>query len=318
MLCSLLLAACATPPQTRILADNPPADLPPAHELGQVPFFPQTRHQCGPAALATVLAAQGVEVTPAALVEQVYLPGRKGSLAEEITASARRYGMLAYPLAASLTDLLAEVADGTPVLVFQNLGLDWLPRWHFAVVVGYDLAHDALVLRSGTTRRRAMQLAAFERTWARGDYRAWVMLPAGRVPRTAEPQRYLQAALELEQSGPAAAARQAWQAATRRWPADARPWLALGNSLYQAGEFLPARTAIRQSTQLAPREPSGWNNLAYALLQTGCPQRARQAAQCARSLAPADERFVATVREIEGKASGTDAPHCPAIACPDP
>lgn len=318
LFCSLWLAACATPPQTRSLANAPAADLPPASELGQVPFFAQTRHQCGPAALATVLVAHGIEVTPGALVEQVYLPGRKGSLAEEITATARRYGMLAYPLAQTLSDLLTEVAHGTPVLVFQNLGLAWLPRWHFAVVVGYDLAEDTLVLRSGTTRRRLMTLAAFERTWARGDHRAWVILPPGRVPRTAALHRYLQAAFELEQSGQAAAARQAWRAATRHWPAAARPWLALGNNLYQAGEYLPARAAISQATRLAPQESSGWNNLAYALLMTGCPQQARRAAHCARSLAPADERVIDTLREIEGKADGTDAPECPAISCPGP
>src|SRR2546422_3737218 len=46
-----------------------------------------------------------------------------------------RSGQLAVPVT-TLSDLLAEVAAGHPVLVFQNLGLHWIPRWHFAVAVG--------------------------------------------------------------------------------------------------------------------------------------------------------------------------------------
>ena len=41
-----------------------------AVELAQTPFFPQDRYQCGPAALATVLGAAGVHVTPEELVPE--------------------------------------------------------------------------------------------------------------------------------------------------------------------------------------------------------------------------------------------------------
>ena len=63
-----MLAACtALPPAL-------PED--PARELTQVPFFPQTIHQCGPAALATVLGWSGVPATPEELAPQVYIPDR--------------------------------------------------------------------------------------------------------------------------------------------------------------------------------------------------------------------------------------------------
>ena len=146
LLSGLLLTGCAIAPQTRQLTHTRPAGLPSAYELEQVPFFPQSRYQCGPAALATVLATHGVDITPDSLVDQVYVPGLKGSLPEEITASARRYGMLAYPLAPALTNILTEVAHGHPVLVFQNLGLRRVPQRHFAVVIGYDLEAGDLFL----------------------------------------------------------------------------------------------------------------------------------------------------------------------------
>ena len=133
-----LLAACASPPQTRQLLATSPTELPATANLATTPFFPQQRYQCGPAALATVLAAHGHAVTPEQLVDAVYVPALQGSLPEEITASARRYGMLAYPLQASLSDLLREIAHGNPVLVFQNRGIGWFSKWHFAVAIGYD------------------------------------------------------------------------------------------------------------------------------------------------------------------------------------
>lgn len=307
---STLLTACATPPQTRYLLSDRPAGLPAAVELTATPFIPQQRYQCGPAALATVLNAQGHAVTAEQLVDAVYVPALQGSLPEEIAATARRYGMLAYPLQASLMDLLAEIAHGNPVVVFQNLGTGWLPQWHFAVVIGYDLEKNEIIQRSGTTQRWRTTLATFERTWSRSGYWGLVVLPANSIPATAVPDRFLQAALDLESTGRANAARSAYQAATQRWPQQPAAWLTWGNSLYQAGDYPGAATAFRTAVAVAPENPQGWNNLAYALLQNGCPQQARQAAACAAALAPREQNYRDTVTEITGLARGADHADC--------
>jgi tetratricopeptide (TPR) repeat protein len=313
--CAVLLGACATPPQTRALLTESRQGLPRAAELTDVPFYPQERYQCGPAALATVLQANAVDVTPDELVNAVYVPALHGSLPEEMTAAARRYGMLAYPLAPSLADLLLEIAHGHPVLIFQNLGASWYPLWHFAVVVGYDLTNREAVLRSGTERRRRTTLANLERTWSAGGYWARVILPAGDIPASARPLAYLQAAHDLETSGQTAAARRAFQAATRRWPDAPRAWLALGNSRYAAAEYPAAVTAFRRAVALAPGDPQGWNNLAYALVHSACPVQARIAAACARQRAPDDPNYQATVVEISALAGDVDAPHCASVVC---
>ena len=103
----------------------------------------------------------GREATPETLLSQVYVPGRKGSLQAEMLAAARRHRLVAYTLAPRLADLLHEIAAGNPVLGLQNLGLDWVPRWHYAVAIGYDLEERQIVLRSGVTHRLAMSLDTF-------------------------------------------------------------------------------------------------------------------------------------------------------------
>lgn len=313
--CTLVLAACATPPQTRELLADRPAALPPAIELTATPFYPQQQYQCGPAALATVLGAYAVSVSPEELVDAVYVPALQGSLPEEITATARRYRMLAYPLSASLEALLHEVAHGHPVLVMQNLGTRWFRDWHYAVVIGFDLEERELILRSGTTRRWRTTLATFERTWSRSDYWALVILPAGNIPASARLAPYLLAAHDLEASDQSAAALAAYQAATRHWPDEPQAWMARGNSLYTAGEVAAAENAFRQVTRLSPDNPHGWNNLAYALLQTGCPQQAQLAADCAVRLGGNAANYLDTLAEIKALVQGTDGPQCVPVDC---
>jgi hypothetical protein len=56
------------------------AGIPAQREIASVPFFPQDEYQCGPAALAMVLAWSGLNVEPAELTEKVYTASLKGSL----------------------------------------------------------------------------------------------------------------------------------------------------------------------------------------------------------------------------------------------
>lgn len=313
----LLLAGCAGAPQSDALRSAAPADLPLRVELDDVPFFPQERYQCGPAALAMVLTHAGHPVQPEALTPRVYLPEREGSVPLEMVAAARQSGMLVYPLAPQLSDLLREVAAGHPVLVLQNLAFDWSPQWHYAVLIGFDLPAATVVLRSGTTRRWVTPLATFERTWARAARRAWVILPAGGMPATARPLAYLSAAADLEQVGQREAALAAWQAAIRAWPDEPRAWLTWGNALYDQGDVAGASEAFRRAVKLNPRDPAAWNNLAYALLADACPVQAVRAIDCALRLAPTDPNLRDSRREIGAGAMGRDRAGCPRLACPE-
>lgn len=299
LLCVLiaLLSGCATP-QTSALLNARPATLPAHVELVSVPFFPQEAYQCGPAALATALTYAGERVTPDALTDEVYLPARKGSLAPEMLAAARRHGFIAYPLAPRLADVLTEVAHGTPVVVLQNLSLPIWPMWHYAVVIGYDLPRDRIILRSGTTRRLTMTLGTFEHTWARSHDWAMVVLTPDRLPATAEEDTYVTAAAALERENRAAAHR-AYRTALRRWPRNLVARIGLGNTAYAMHHLVAAEAAYRRATIDHPNSADAWNNLAQTLADRGRHRAALKAAQ--RAVAIGGSRratYEATLRGI--------------------
>jgi tetratricopeptide (TPR) repeat protein len=295
-----LLAGCATP-QTDLLLERASAVLPARAELRAVPFFPQEAHQCGPAALATALGAQGVEAAPESLASEIYLPARQGSLAPELLAATRRHGLLAYPLRPQLEDVLREVAAGTPVVVLQNLSLLPVPQWHYAVVVGYDLGEQQVVLRSGRTRRELMTLAAFERSWAGSGHWAMLALPPGRLPATASAERYLEAAVALERVD-ASAARRAYAAALERWPDNLVAAIGAGNAAYAAGDLAGAEAAYRGALRAHPESADAWNNLAQVLADSHRPAEARSAASRAVALGgPRLAQYRDTLQSINSK-----------------
>lgn len=300
VLAALLASGCASLHTDRILASA--GALPEPVELKAVPFFPQEEYQCGPAALATVLNWSGVGVTPAELAPQVYLPERRGSLQLELIGAARRHGRIPYVLQPQLESLLAEVSSGNPVLVLQNLSLPWYPKWHYAVVVGFDLKRDRVILRSGPIERHETPFKVFERTWRRSDYWALVILPPDRLPFTAEEISYVQAVAPLERLSRWPDTAQAYATALTRWPKSLAARMGLGNSRYALGDVRGAEEAFRRATQDHPEAAVAFNNLAQTLLDQNRLPEAQAAARRAAELGgPQLETFHETLKQIEAK-----------------
>lgn len=271
-------------PQTRALQETPPEALPRFAELAETPFFPQKDFQCGPAALATALNAAGFTASPDQIAEQVFLPARRGSLQVEMLVAARRHGALALTLPPKIDALLAEVASGTPVIVLQNLALDWVPMWHYAVVIGYDLAAGEIILRSGHVKRKVLALSVFEHTWKRSRYWAMVTVKPGTIPATVQPGEYIRAAIAFEKVASPQAARRAYAIASTKWPENQLALMGLGNTAFSLGDWQSAESAFRRLADVAPDPVPALNNLALALDAQGKIAQALDAARRAVSL----------------------------------
>ncbi len=295
----LLLAGCAT--QTRALLAAPRSG-PHQQELASTPFHAQERYQCGPAALAMVLGASGIDISPDALVPEVYIPGREGSLQIELLAAGRRHGALSARIEPRLDALLAELDAGHPVLVLQNLSLPIAPKWHYAVVIGYDIDSGEVILRSGTTRRMTMPLSTFEHTWSRSGFWGMVALAPGQLPATTRLEDLQPALIAYEKSAPPKSAQLAYRAALQRWPDTLALQLGLGNSAYAGGDRTAAAEAFRSATIAHPDNGAAFNNLAVVLGELGQLDEARAAAQTAINLGgPWRDEAQSTLRSLQGK-----------------
>jgi tetratricopeptide (TPR) repeat protein len=293
----IVCSGCASIPtdQWGPAADN----VPPYHQLSTVPFFPQEKYQCGPASLAMAMAWSGLQIDADELSPQVYTPSLKGSLQPAMVAAARRHGRVAYRISGA-NALLKEIAAGHPVIVLQNLGLSWVPVWHYAVVIGYDLDKALIILHSGITNQKKTALRTFENTWARSKHWGLVVLPPSRLPATAEEKSYVKAVVGLERARQWPAAIEGYNTALNRWPQSLAAHIGLSNSYYAQGDLESARKALQKTTVLFPEEGVAFNNLAHVLWQQGKKQEAIKAARRAVMLGgPHVEKYQKTLEEIQ-------------------
>lgn len=289
------LAGCGLVPVSTLplVPDGPASAM-----VAGVPFFAQDELQCGPAALAMALNWSGVAVQPADLAPKVYTPGLKGSLQSAMVGATRRHGRVAYPVAGSEA-LLTEIAAGHPVIVLVNLGFSWQPKWHYAVVVGYDQDEGKIILHSGLTAEEHLAYRVFLNIWRRSDYWGLLVLPPERLPARAEELEWLSAAAGLEQVGQWRAAASGYAAALQRWTESFPAWMGLGNSRYNLQDLAGSAAAFHQAIQLRPDNGMAYNNLAHVLAEQGKRPEALAAAQRAVALGgPLIDTFRQTLRQI--------------------
>jgi len=263
-LLSLLLCACATTGvQTRALLDAPP-DIAGRVELTQVPFIPQSKEgYCGPSSLAMVMRFARKDISVETLASEIYRADKKGSLQAELMAASRQRGLLAVQID-GLANLLKEIAAGHPVIVFENLGLSWLPQWHYSVVVGYDLDQQEVIRHSGDDAFTHQSLNHFERSWKLAEYWGLVVIPTTDLATGATEVAHLQGAVGLERAGHVREAEQVYWNILKRWPSSLGALIGLGNLTYQSGRYAEAAAHLKKAVKAHPEAPTAIHNLKVA------------------------------------------------------
>lgn len=266
---SLLLLATLLVLQTGCADKYPKLGIQPGEEivLSTTPFYPQDEYQCGPASLAMLLGASGKEVRPEALAPITYLPNRKGSLQLDLIGASRKYNRIPYEIKPEISAILAELKNGHPVLVLQNYGLEALPAYHYAVVIG--ARSDTVILRSGTTETLYMDTARFLMSWVRAGAWGIILLKPGELPAGLEIGRYVAAVNGYEMTGDPKLAEASYEAALSSYPEAHSLLFALGNNYLQQGRLKKAETQFRSILKTDAHNIAAANNLAEVLGKQG-------------------------------------------------
>lgn len=295
---SLVLSGCGLL-STRPLLQTPGG--PAKAMVDKVPFFAQEELQCGPAALAMALNWSGIAVQPSDITSEVFTPDLKGSLQSALIGATRRNSRVAYTITGSEA-LLAEVSAGNPVIVLVNLGLSWYPKWHYAVVIGFDQEREEIILHSGLIANEHLSSRVFMNIWQRGEYWGLLVLPPDRLPARVGEGDWLEAVAGLERADQWQGAEAGYSEALKRWPKSFAAWMGLGNSRYSLHDLAGSAEAFRRATLLQPENGIPFNNLAHVLNIQGKRNEALVAAQRAVDLGgPLIDNFFQTLEEIKNK-----------------
>jgi len=246
--------------------------------LKDVPYFQQSEFHCGPAALAMAISAKGREITPEELARISFTPGRQGTFQNDMISATRRSGKVAYIVDSNLKDLALKTAGGDPVIVLLNLGLEYFPVYHYALVVGYDLDSNKIELqaaRESGAKREFMPIRTFLNVWYRAGAWGMVVLAPGQIPPNSNERRYAEAAIGLERAELFAEALLAYEAGQQKWPESLPLLMGLASASYKAGDIDRARQLLRQAASQQANSAEVLNNYAYILAHSGQLEAAR-------------------------------------------
>jgi ABC-type bacteriocin/lantibiotic exporter with double-glycine peptidase domain len=159
----LLLSACASVPGG-------------AHTgeviIGNVPFYPQEDHQCGPASLAGVLQFRGMQITPEEIAGAIFSKTARGTLTLDMALYAQKKGLFSLEYSGSMSDLREKIDAGNPLIVMVDNGISIWQVNHFMVVLGYN--DDGVIVNSGKKEHEFIDNDKFMKGWTRTGF--WSLL----------------------------------------------------------------------------------------------------------------------------------------------
>lgn len=280
----LISLGCASSTRQVDLYLSQTSHLSKTFEIPNVPFIDQKEGHCGPATLTMALQAVGQPACLAEITSQVFTPGMNGTFQSDLIGSARRQGMLAIPIE-NIENLFAEISAGHPVIVFENLALSWLPQWHYALVYGYDLMEEVVVMHSGPEKAKHWDLRKFERSWKLAGYWGLVVLPPHRLSATATELQHLSAAAALETLKLNGKAEIAYRTILSKWPTSLGALIGLGNSSFSQSDYKESERSLILAVQNHPQSAVAWHNLAIAQKMLHKKSQAQRSAITALRLA---------------------------------
>jgi len=289
LLVAFLLGGCATNTrQTDHLLKNR-RDLAPTSRLANLKLIKQKENHCGPATLAMAFKHAGRDLSLKEITAQSFTEKAQGTFQADMLSTARHQGMVTIPVS-TMEGLLKESAAGNAVIVFQNLGFSWWPKWHYAVVSGHDLGGPDIFLHTGDKKFSKTDMRFFERSWKLGGHWGLLILPPDRLSVSGSELDHAQGGAMLEQLGKTKEAQASYETMLTRWPESLSALIGMANITYAKAQYKDATDFLSRAVRHHPRSAIAWHNLAFAQGSAGLKKEAKASAQKALDLVDNDSK----------------------------
>ncbi len=227
-----LFSACAgIPHRTELDTLMLGADKPIAVTLN-VPFVPQGKNLCGPTALLMVLRYQGASPEDSEMNGMLMSPGANGTYKQDFLAGSRRLGFAPYPVK-TFREMLEQIAEGNPVVIFHSTAFLGKEYWHYSVLTGYDLREQKAILHIGEKNFYEMDMSRLIFNWELGGSWSYVVAKPEKLPSGATLEDSIANGLAFLRLGLLEQARKAGEAAIVRWPLSFEAEVVLADALFR-------------------------------------------------------------------------------------
>lgn len=271
----LLGTACSVNYQYPAVVAERPAFLPERYTVSEIPYFTGLQTAPGAAVLAALIADSGMSTIPSEVAPMLYETTGPTAFQTDVRTSIRAFGMLPYPMAPELMDLIVEIASGNPALVLLENSSSQ-SGWSYVLAKGFDFDAGTMVVNSDTTEGLAIPLRNFERRWIAGNRQALLAVEPGNLPTTADAANYFAALSALQRIDATNTGLQAaYQRGLEEWPEDRNLLMGYGQYLMQVRQYFQAADVFSEVMNLYPSFGMAHNNMARALIEMGRWDEAR-------------------------------------------
>ncbi|MBE9531300.1 MAG: C39 family peptidase [Proteobacteria bacterium] len=176
VLFAFTLQGCAAPTRGDLLqkfAANP--------EIGayirDVPFYPQEKYMCGPAALTSLLNYYSFGYDIDEVTAEVFEEKIQGTLLMDMLIYAKLKGFNAKAYESGPFDLKEELKKKRPMILKLNLGTKEKPLGHYIVAIGFDDDTGTLIAHSGIIQAQIFPYKTIMKSWKLTGYSALLIRP---------------------------------------------------------------------------------------------------------------------------------------------
>lgn len=230
--------------------------------LADFPFVLQEENYCGPATLSMAFKYYDHDIDQEEISKSVFLKEGEGTYQTLMLREIRKNGFYAININ-HYEDMIKEINNDSPVIVFHNLGFDWYPLWHYAIVYGYDLDKEIFYVHSAAEKAKEWEMDKFERSWRRGDNWAVVVNPVDKLSLTGSELEHMRSAAFIESFHGAEKAKIAYQKILEKWPNSLMANMGLGNVYLKENNKELALKFYLKAQKIDPENKVVKNNISY-------------------------------------------------------